>query len=578
MIPARSPMNQLDASAPYFRQSRAERLIAIGRATLSVFSLLAIWLDPTEPARYASIAYSMLVVYVVYSLVILVLAFRSYAILLEMRLPAHAIDLVVTALVMFFTEGPTSPFFVFFVFAMGSAAVRWGWQGTLWTTAADLAILAGLGYYFAEILEDPAFELNRFIIRGVYLIVVASFLGYLGVFDERLRREISSLAQWPQRTPAGARELLGEVLEHIAGILGQNRLLLVWEEEEEPWLYLASWTEEGYTWNREPVGSYEPLVAEPLAESSFFCSDAGAESPGVLFISGDRLRRLREPAVHPAVQARFGIGPVLSWKLRGESFQGRLFALGKPLRSMDQLLVGEILAWQASASLDRFQLLERLREAAVLNERVGLARDLHDGVIQSLTVATLRLETFPRLLETDPIAARREVQRLQELLVAEQRELRSLVHELKPSGPPSARAEAGLSARLDELQERIQSHWGLRMELAGNFREAALPESVIRQVFRMIHEAVVNAARHAEASAVRVGLWVEEGQVRIEVADDGRGFPFQGDLDLSALKELSLGPASLRDRIASLGGSLRLRSSLEGSHLDMTVPLEPKGV
>jgi glucose-6-phosphate-specific signal transduction histidine kinase len=84
-------------------------------------------------------------------------------------------------------------------------------------------------------------------------------------------------------------------------------------------------------------------------------------------------------------------------------------------------------------------------------------------------------------------------------------------------------------------------------------------------------------ARYAEASAVRVGLWVEDERVRIEVADDGRGFPFEGDLDLAGLREAHLGPATLRDRIAALGGSLRLHSSRQGSRLDMTVPLESEG-
>src|SRR5215208_1191648 len=213
-------MDLTESRAPYFRLSRAERLIAGGRVVLSVFSLLAIWLDPTEPTRYASIAYSMLAVYVAYSLVIAAVTFRSSALLLELRLPTQAVDLLVAALVMFFTEGPGSPFFVYFAFAMASGAVRWGWTGTLWTTAAAVAVLFGLGYYFGEVLRDPAFELNRFIIRGVYLGVVASLLGFLGVFDARLRREMSALARWPQRMPAGARELVGGVLAHVAGVLG----------------------------------------------------------------------------------------------------------------------------------------------------------------------------------------------------------------------------------------------------------------------------------------------------------------------------------------------------------------------
>jgi signal transduction histidine kinase len=577
MISPGEIMDQLVARAPYLRQSRAERLIAGGRVTLSVFSLLAVWLDPTEPSRYASTAYSLLAGYVVYSAVIAVLASRSYGFLLKVRLPTHAVDLGVAALVMFFTEGPTSPFFVYFVFALMSAAVRWGRTGTLWTSVVTLAVFIGFGYYFAEVLEDPAFELNRFIIRGVYLGVTASLLGYLGVFDERLRREISSLSQWPREMPAGPKELVCAVLEHIAGVLGLSRLLMVWEEEEEPWVYLASWTAAGCDWSREPVGSYEPLVAAPLHEASFLCTDASAASPSVLVISGDRLRRLRQPPVHPALRARFGIRTVLSWRLQGASFQGRLFALDGPIRSLDHLLVGEVLAWQAAAHLDRLQLLQRLRETAALEERVRLARDLHDGTIQSLTVATLRLEAFPRLMETDPEAARREVQRLQELLTAEQRELRSLVRELKPSHLGPRHAEAGLAARLDELRERIERHWGLRMELAGNFHGTALPEDLSRQVHRLVHEAVVNAARHAEASAVQVGLWVEDHRIRIEIEDDGRGFPFEGELDLPELIGSNLGPSSLRDRIACLGGSLRLRSSRQGSRLEMIVPLQAEG-
>jgi signal transduction histidine kinase len=567
-------VNHLEAGTPFLRQGRAERLIAAGRVVLSVFSLLAVWLDPTEPSRYAATAYALLAAYAGYSLIIAALAFRSYALLLEMRLPTHAFDLGVAVLVMFFTEGPTSPFFLYFVFAMLSAAMRWGWTGTFWTAVVSLGAFFGLGYYFAAILKEPAFELNRFIIRGVYLGVVASLLGYLGVFDERLRREIAALVKWPRHTPADARELACEVLERIARILGLSHLLMVWEDEEEPWIYLASWTGAKCEWTREPVGTYEPLAPEPLTEASFLCADAGAASPRVIFTSEGHLRRARVPPVHPALRERFGIRSVLSWRLRGESFQGRLFALAEPVRGLDRLLVGEILAWQATAHMDQFRLLQRLREAAALEERVSLARDLHDGVIQSLTVATLRLEAFPRLLETDPGAARSEVQRLQELLASEQRELRSLVRDLKPSGAGPLRSEAGLAARLDELRERIERHWDLQIELAGNFREAALPETLARQIHRILHEAVINAARHAEASVVQVGLWVDGHRVRIEVADDGHGFPFEGDYDLPSLLRSDLGPASLRDRIASLGGSLSLRSSRQGSRLDISVPME----
>jgi hypothetical protein len=301
-------MNQKAAGAPFLRQNRAERLIAAGRVVLSVFSLLAVWLDPTEPTRYASIAYSLLAVYVVYSLVLAVLAFRSYALLLELRLPSHLVDLAVTILVSFFTEGPTSPFFLYFVFAMLSAAVRWGWTGTIWTAAASLASFLGLGYLFAEVLHDPGFELNRFIVRAVYLGVIASLIGHLGIFDERLRREVSRLATWPH-APADGTEPVRDVLERVAGILGLSHLLIVWEDEEEPWQYLALWNAGRCEWMREPAGTYEPLVAEPLAEASFLCADAGAASPRVICTSEAGLRRLREPRSIPPFRRVSGSGP-----------------------------------------------------------------------------------------------------------------------------------------------------------------------------------------------------------------------------------------------------------------------------
>ena len=76
---------------------------------------------------------------------------------------------------------------------------------------------------------------------------------------------------------------------------------------------------------------------------------------------------------------------------------------------------------------------------------------------------------------------------------------------------------------------------------------------------------------------VRVGLWVEPKEVRIEVTDDGHSFPFAGEYDLPALATAGLGPVSLRERITSLGGSLQLRSSPQGSHLRMTVLLAAEG-
>jgi hypothetical protein len=210
----------------YSRQHRAEFLIAIGRLVLATFSLLAIWLDPSEPSRYAQIAYALLCGYVAYSLLLTVFILRIRVSLGNLPLITHAFDLFLFTIFMFFTEGPTSPFFVYFVFSLFCATLRWSWRGTLWTAGVALMMFIGMGIYTGEIIRDPAFELNRFIIRSVYLTLVAILLCYLGAYGERIRGELLGMAAWPKIVHKEVKGLIREMLEYAAGILRAPRMVL----------------------------------------------------------------------------------------------------------------------------------------------------------------------------------------------------------------------------------------------------------------------------------------------------------------------------------------------------------------
>jgi two-component system NarL family sensor kinase len=92
----------------------------------------------------------------------------------------------------------------------------------------------------------------------------------------------------------------------------------------------------------------------------------------------------------------------------------------------------------------------------------------------------------------------------------------------------------------------------------------------------LVQEALVNAARHAAASEVRVHVASADGQIHVVVTDNGRGFPFLGDYDHAALISLGLGPVMLKQRINSLGGTLAIRSTPAGARLDILVPRGPE--
>ncbi len=380
---------------------RSERLIAGSRIALAVVALAAFGIDPTEPPQYAWEVFLLVGVYLGIALGVAVAVWSASRPLPRLALAAHVFDLGMFGSVIFFTRGPSSPFFVFFVFALVAAALRWQWAGTLWTGGAALATLLGSGLLSALSRAGPELELNRFIIRCGYLVVIAILLGYLGNHEKRLREEVS----------------------------------------------------------------------------------------------------------------------------RG----------------------------------------------AAMAERLRLAHDLHDGVIQSLTGATLSLGTLPALIGRDPAAARETVGRVEELLFEEQRGLRTFMEEVREVVREAP--ERPFEERLEEVIRGVERHWDLDVEREHDLGGASLPPRLANEVCWLLREALVNAARHGEASNVRVAIEAADGSLRIRVADEGCGFPFQGRYDWGELREQNRGPRSLKHRIAALGGTLALESSDDGAILEMELPL-----
>lgn len=559
----------------YTPESRAERLIAAGRIVLAASSLFAVWLDPTEPAKFASVAYSLLAAYLVYAIAIALWVVRAAAVRGPQRLLSHAFDLVFFSLFTYFTAGPASPFIAYFVFSLVCATLRWQWRGTFWTALIALATFLGLGVYFAEVLRDPSFELTPFIIRAVYLAVFAVLLGYLGVHEERTRREMAMLAAWPalgaDRPDAAACELLASA----ARVIGAPGAVAAWVEREEPWFYWASWQAGAFSCSREASLALAPLVAAPLADASFLCPDPARDPPAVVCRRQGRVARWTGQPLPEASRRRLGEGPILGVVLAGELLDGRLFFLGKEGMSSDDLVLGEIVAGIVAARLDHVYLIQQLRAAAAAQERVRLARDLHDGVLQSFTGIGLRLAALRRLAEDAGGAVAGRLGELQQLLADEQRDLRFLIQELESAPVDEDGAPGPLPERLAELAARIERTWGLRVTLSIGQVPAAPTGQFTREVYNMVREALINAARHGGASSVAVAVRAgADGQLAITVADDGRGFPFAGRFSFHELQTRDLGPRTLRARLLALGGELSLDTDGSGARIEMLLPLE----
>jgi signal transduction histidine kinase len=270
---------------------------------------------------------------------------------------------------------------------------------------------------------------------------------------------------------------------------------------------------------------------------------------------------------------------VQSHRLDGEFTQGRLFCFGRSRMQVDDLIVGDFVARLAVSQLDSLYLVTQMGEGAALEERLRVARDLHDSLAQTLAGTALQLLAARRLLDFNPQAARQRLEEVQHQLKRDQLEVRSLIRRLRPASRPSSEPTmetdatvADLREQLEELRLRVEKQWDVSVAIQFDAVSDDWPRPMAEQVFRLIQEAVLNAARHADASVIRVDVSSGADALRLAIEDDGRGYPFQGSFDLAALTKLQKGPLTLRERVAALGGGLQLHTSTSGTQLAITLP------
>jgi PAS domain S-box-containing protein len=222
--------------------------------------------------------------------------------------------------------------------------------------------------------------------------------------------------------------------------------------------------------------------------------------------------------------------------------------------------------------------LQRLQQLAAARERTRLARDLHDNVLQSLAVAGLNLEAAIQGLKVDPKVAKEQLRGVQDLIVREQRELRSFIDELKFAMLVPGEMDFKFGDLLQQLAKTVELQWHLRVELKIDSIKGQIPPVMAREIYQIIREGLINAARHAHASVVQVDLQADDHNARLAVSDNGCGFPFRGHYDDAALASTGLGPAVIKSRVASLGGALNIDSAESGARLEVSLPLSaPRG-
>ena len=220
-------------------------------------------------------------------------------------------------------------------------------------------------------------------------------------------------------------------------------------------------------------------------------------------------------------------------------------------------------AAQASLSLAHERAQADLHRLSLLEDRERIGRDLHDTVIQRLFATGLSLQATVRRAEDRPELAdrlNRAVDDIDEIV----REIRSTIFALQARGDDVRGLRGEVLEVVDELSSLLPSSPRVRFDGA---IDALVPDRVAEVVVPVVREALTNVAKHAEARSVELELSVDVHELRIRVADDGRGLPSR----ITA----GFGLKNLRRRADDLGGKATIgpRDGDGGTVVEWTVPI-----
>jgi signal transduction histidine kinase len=493
--------------------------------------------------------------------------------------PILIADIAWSTVIVGFSEGGVSSFFLLYFFALCSAAVGWGLQMTL-LVAVSSAVLHGASVWIVRrIAVGPEFYLHSaHLIRPVYLIVLGYLVGLIGEYEisakHRLIELMSMQREASQHHPTGLT------------LLRLFRRLLFFFDADYALLQLRPAHGLPLDWEGVRAGRKSVPVLHTVPPTSWTAASAADLSYRVSHALGNWGRAVESfkpksmrprPVPHgeePGFLARSRLRSLVSIPVSSQQgTRGRLL-IGRADRnfSREDLAFCRTLAAQAAVVLDNVVLQQKAESLAVAEERARIARDIHDGFVQSLASIDVGIEVVRRIGKKKPEQLGRELADLQQTVKHGYRDARHYMELLRDRALHGPDVRDAARALVGDFRERSDVDIDLDADLEG----IPAGQGIGFDVLQIVRESLTNISRHADANRVYVSIKGGTTDVEIIVRDDGRGFPAatagNGDEQWSELAS-NLAPWSIRERVEALGGTLTLRSRINaGSELRVVLP------
>jgi PAS domain S-box-containing protein len=363
-------------------------------------------------------------------------------------------------------------------------------------------------------------------------------------------------------------KFLGQMLSTIGRLLGAQSVILWLLDESNDLLVLRAWAEGT---NFAKVDPEHPFIKNP---------SSWKEDPGLreLFFSGVPVAcediehdpytssELREYLKSGGTKKFLRIPTLVGGRVRG--FIGIRHGDRPPYRP-EEIELAQALAHQAMLAIQLNEFAEQSRQAAILEERNRMARDIHDTLAQGFTGVIVQLEAVE-----DAIAccrrkeANEHLQRASELARRSLNEARRSVHALRPQALQGGNFWEALKGIIKNTTAGTALH--TTFNLRGKMRH--LPLVWQENLLHIGQEALTNALKYAHPRNFETRLTFKTKELRLELRDDGDGFKVKDRHD-------GFGLAGMRERVEQMGGKLKISSARgKGTDVLVTLPFNDQSV
>lgn len=542
------------------------RLVSVTRLVLAASGLLIVWLVPWEPDRWVWLTYGVLVLHTIYAASLLFVLRRQSWPDAWIQQWAHWIDVLWYSALIALSSGTSSIFFFGYFFCVSVAAFRWGFRSGFRVTVVSTLLFIVIGWLTETSGDRP--NLERFLIRVVYLLTLGFMFSFRGGLELRMRERLQFLKDMSVFLDPrfGLDQALGTLLRRVRRLYDADVCLLLMRDAAAGSYGLRKVQRDDPDGPVPRVPSPDPITALllqfPEGASVAFSMKGSSR---VWKPDGEELRvvdpageRIGDERTFASVATTLQVERFLTAPLHAPPAAGRLFvgyAQDRGRNRQDVSFLAQI-AEDAGPRVQTMLLADRLASIAAQEERNKIARDLHDSVIQPYVGLRMGLHALRKKVQAGGAAASEEVDRMIELSDAAIAELRGHVSTLKEPA-----RDSDLMAAISRFVARFEDATGTKVTVVAD-GPVAIDPRLAGELFQMICEGLSNVRRHTQSRTATVRLARRDRLFIVQIENEG------------ATGVYAFLPRSIAERATALGGCVGVRGLPNGGTVvEVEVPL-----